>query len=287
MRQREAELDALGVQVVVVTFQSGFLVDVYIRETELRWPILVDKSLELYQSYGMGRGRWLNIWVPATWWAYLKLLVRGRRLPLSSVKGLPADGSSADVNQPYAIVDPMTKKELAIIDTTGQITSLTEQEANILVTKKELIVRRTNLDTRSLPFDPDIDFTLDQHKVTRWLNTLRRVTAVWIYPLALLGSWFFRVIQMLIYALIGLQFARILQSRRTYDSLLRLSAVAVTPAIIVQTILGVAEIQIPMPGLCYFLAAMCCLFFGIKSAALSAEAASEEDSGSPGMTHIE
>ncbi|MCH8216703.1 MAG: DUF1189 family protein [Planctomycetes bacterium] len=206
------------------------------------------------------------------------------QIPQITVAGGEA---SADVNQPYAIVDPMTKKELAIIDTTGQITSLTEQEANILVTKKELIVRRTNLDTRSLPFDPDIDFTLDQHKVTRWLNTLRRVTAVWIYPLALLGSWFFRVIQLLIYALIGLQFARSLHSRRTYDSLLRLSAVAVTPAIIVNTILGVAAIQIPMPGLCYFLAAMCCLYFGIKSAALSAEAASEEDSGSPGMTHIE
>ena len=194
---------------------------------------------------------------------------------------------STDVNQPYTIVDPKTQKELAIIDTTGQILTLTEQEANVLVTKKELIVRRSDLDTRSLRFDPDFDFTLDQHKVTRWLDTLQRVTAVWIYPLALLGSWFFRVIQLLIYALIGLQFARILQSRRTYDSLLRLSAIAVTPPIIVQTILGVAGIQIPMPGLCYFLAAMCCLFFGIKSAALSPEAKSEEEGGSSGMTHIE
>ncbi len=193
----------------------------------------------------------------------------------------------ADVIQPYTIVDPKTQKALAIIDTTGQITSLTEQEANVLVTQKELIVRRTHLDTRSLSFDPNFDFTLDQHKVTRWLDTMRRVTAVWIYPLALLGSWFLRVIQLLIYALIGLQFARSLHSRRTYDSLLRLSAVAVTPAIIVNTILGVANIQIPMPGLCYFLAAMCCLYFGIRSAALSAEAASEEDGGSPGMTHIE
>ena len=94
MRQREAELDALHVQVVVVTFQSGLLVDAYIRETELRWPILIDKSLELYQAYGMERGRWQDIWGPATWWTYLKLLVRGRRLQRVS-----ADGSSADVNQ--------------------------------------------------------------------------------------------------------------------------------------------------------------------------------------------
>lgn len=195
--------------------------------------------------------------------------------------------ASTDVNQPYIIVDPKTLKELAIIDTTGQIVTLTEQEANVLVTKKELIVRRGDLDTRSLRFDPNFDFTLDQHIVTGWLGTLRRVAAVLIYPVALLGSWFFRVIQLLIYALIGLQFTRILQSRRTYDSLLRLSAVAITPAIIVQTILGVADIQIPMPGLCYFLATMCCLYFGIRSAALSVEENSKEDGGSSGMSHIE
>ena len=110
---------------------------------------------------------------------------------------------------------------------------------------------------------------------------------MFIYPVALLGSWFFRVIQVLIYALIGLQFARILQSRRTYNALLRLSVVAITPAIIVQTILDMAEIQIPMPGLCYFLATMCCLYFGIRSAALSVEENSKEDGSSSGMTHIE
>lgn len=206
------------------------------------------------------------------------------QIPLISIAGGEA---STDVNQPYTIVDPKTLKELAIIDTTGQIVTLTEQEANVLVTKKELIVRRSDLDTRSLRFDPNFDFTLDQYIVTGWLGTLRRVVGMFIYPVALLGSWFFRVIQVLIYALIGLQFARILQSRRTYNALLRLSVVAITPAIMVQTILDMAEIQIPMPGLCYFLATMCCLYFGIRSAALSVEENSEEDGGSTGISHIE
>ena len=89
MRQREGDLEALSAQVAVVTFQGGFLVDAYVRETKLRWPILLDESLELYRSYGMERGRWQDIWGPATWWTYLKLLLRGRRL----------QRSSADVNQ--------------------------------------------------------------------------------------------------------------------------------------------------------------------------------------------
>ena len=89
LRQHENELEELDVRVAVVTFQGGFLVNAYVRETELRWPILLDESLELYRSYGMERGRWQDIWGPATWWTYLKLLLRGRRLQTSD----------ADVNQ--------------------------------------------------------------------------------------------------------------------------------------------------------------------------------------------
>ena len=75
--------------VAVVTFQGGVLVDEYIRETGINWPIMPDKSLELYRAYGMGRGSWWDIWGPATWGAYLKLLFRGHRL----------EKPAADVNQ--------------------------------------------------------------------------------------------------------------------------------------------------------------------------------------------
>ncbi len=98
MRQYEAELEALDVRVAVITFQTGFLVDAYIRETELRWPVLIDDALELYRSYGIGRGGWQDIWGPATWWVYLKLLLRGRKLR----------PSATDVNQlgGDVLVDP-------------------------------------------------------------------------------------------------------------------------------------------------------------------------------------
>ncbi len=99
MRQYEAELEALDVRVAVVTFQTGFLVDAYIRETQLRWPVLIDDALELYRSYGIGRGGWQDIWGPATWWVYLKLLLRGRKLQPSAM----------DVNQlgGDVLVDPV------------------------------------------------------------------------------------------------------------------------------------------------------------------------------------
>ena len=93
MRQNEEKLDALAVRVVVVTFQGGPLVDEYVRETGIAWPILMDESLGLYRGYGMGTGRWWNIWGFSTWAAYLGLLLRGRRLkkPTADVSQLGGD----------------------------------------------------------------------------------------------------------------------------------------------------------------------------------------------------
>lgn len=46
-----------------------------------------------------------------------------------------------DITQPYAIIDPASGKELAIIDTTGELKSLENTEANLLLTKTSLIIR--------------------------------------------------------------------------------------------------------------------------------------------------
>jgi hypothetical protein len=80
LRQQAEELNALGVRVLVVTFEGGPIAENYVRQTNLPWPVLIDESRSLYQAYGMERGRFWEIWGPASWWIYLKLLFRGRRL---------------------------------------------------------------------------------------------------------------------------------------------------------------------------------------------------------------
>ncbi|MCP4784114.1 MAG: hypothetical protein GY903_22825 [Fuerstiella sp.] len=93
MREHENEIEALGIKVVIVTFEAGLLAQAYIRETNLRWALLVDEPRDLYSAYGMERGRWWDILGPAAWWVYAKLLVRGRRLrnPSGDVKQLGGD----------------------------------------------------------------------------------------------------------------------------------------------------------------------------------------------------
>jgi alkyl-hydroperoxide reductase/thiol specific antioxidant family protein len=89
LRQRETEIESLGLAVVVVTFQAGPLVEAYVRQTGLKWPILIDPTLSLYRACGMERGMWWDIWGPATMWTYFKLMARGRR----------PHGPAGDINQ--------------------------------------------------------------------------------------------------------------------------------------------------------------------------------------------
>jgi hypothetical protein len=79
LRRREDEIERLGLRVLVVTFEAREAADAYVRETRLPWPLLLDPSRTLYAAYGMARGRWWQIWGPATWWIYARLIARGRR----------------------------------------------------------------------------------------------------------------------------------------------------------------------------------------------------------------
>lgn len=89
LRQQEEELAKREVEVLVVSFEAGLMAQAYVEDTELRWPILVDESRELYRAYGMLHGSRWDLWGPKTWLVYAKLLLRGRRL----------QSSSADVSQ--------------------------------------------------------------------------------------------------------------------------------------------------------------------------------------------
>ena len=67
-------------KIAVITFESDFLARSYVAETSLTWPLLVDTSRETYRKYGMLTSSFRDLWGPKTWWAYLRLLMKGERL---------------------------------------------------------------------------------------------------------------------------------------------------------------------------------------------------------------
>ena len=174
--------------------------------------------------------------------------------------------ASIEEPQPYYIKDPETGRPLMIIDTTGKITSLAETEAAVLLTKTEGMVRKSEMETRTFSLAQMGDITLNQGLIWELLTGTKKLLFPMLYPFAILGSFMFRIAQALIYGAIGMLFAFMFHSQKPYDALLRLAVVAVTPAIIIKTLVNLFGIVIPVPALWYFLIATGYLFFGVKAA---------------------
>lgn len=171
-----------------------------------------------------------------------------------------------DQPQPYTIYDPETGETLVVIDTTGTITSLEQTDARALVTARQAIFQKSAIETRSFSFENVDRYTLDQEKITRWLGTVKTWAALALYPLCILGSFAYRIVQVLIYACIGLLLTSLCKGKLPFEALLRLSVVAITPAIIIGTLLDATTIELPLAGLWFFLLAMGYLLFGIRAA---------------------
>ena len=165
--------------------------------------------------------------------------------------------------QPYYIKDPDSDEPLAIIDTTGQIESLEDTDAFCLLTGNKVITKKSEFENRTYDLSNVKAFVVDSERITGWLQIGRKFLAVVIYPFVLLGYYMYRIVQALIYAAIGLLFASFCKTTLSYTALIRLAVVAVTPCIIVGTILGLTDTSIP-PFL-YLVAALVYLFFAVKS----------------------
>jgi hypothetical protein len=169
--------------------------------------------------------------------------------------------------QPYYIKDPQNGDVLAIIDTTGTIKSLEDPNAICLLTKTNIMWRQVEFETRTIDLSEVKNFVLDSERIMGWLHTARKFLIIIIYPFALLGSYLYRIVQALIYAAVGLLFALWCKVTLSYATLLRLAVVAVTPCVLVKTILGIAGVHLPYAGLIYLVAALAYLFFGVHATA--------------------
>ncbi len=172
--------------------------------------------------------------------------------------------ASIDAPEPYYIKDPESDEILVIIDTTGAINSLDDREAMVLMTRTKVIFQESKRQSRTFRFAEVDEFTLDQAKIMRWLNTAKKFLVLAVYPLVVLGSFLFRIIQVLIYAAIGMLFALWCKEKLSYVAMLRLAIIAVTPCIVVETVLGAAKLHPPI-GVWYFLVTLGYLGFGVKA----------------------
>ena len=170
---------------------------------------------------------------------------------------------SIDEPEPYFIKD--TDGAVMIIDTTGQFTSLNETEARILLMKTKIIIRESQTETRIIDLSQVNNLLIDQSLINSWLEVLRDWFAIVIYPFAVLFSFVYRVVQALIYAAIGILMAKMLRTALTYQSLISLAIVAITPALFLDTILNFMYMAGPFWNLISFIISMGLLFYAVKA----------------------
>jgi hypothetical protein len=173
---------------------------------------------------------------------------------------------SIDRPVPFAIVVPDSGTPLLVIDTSGSITSFEQTPALALLTRNKFMYRKTDgNETRIYDLSKIDDFTLDRDRVNGWVQAFRKYFATLAYPVVLVSSFTYRVLQMLLYAAIGMLFVKMLKAPLDYLTLLRLASVSITPVIVLSTLQVLTGIHIPAFWLICFVIAMGYLFFAIKS----------------------
>jgi hypothetical protein len=181
---------------------------------------------------------------------------------------------STDVETPYYIDAPRepanrmnrSSQYLAVIDLTGKYKTLEDVSADILLTKHSLAMRNRPTEVRTYDLSGIDDFSVDSARIHGWMDSSRVFVAPGFYVFVLLFSFFYRVVQNLLYAAIGLGFACSLNVALEYPALMRLAAVAVTPPMILNEAVQLASTNIPAWSLICLAMAMGYLYFGVKSA---------------------
>ena len=154
-----------------------------------------------------------------------------------------------DRPMPFVILDRGSGKEIVVVDTTGQITSLDGLEAGVLVTADRVQFRRSASETRMFTLTGVDSLTLTPAKARRWLTLLSTWATPCVAPFVFGGMFVFRLIQLLVFALVGLLVARLAHARLDWSQVMRLTAVALTPALVLDPMIDLSRVRLPGRGL--------------------------------------
>jgi hypothetical protein len=173
--------------------------------------------------------------------------------------------ASIKEKQPFLIKDPDTGETVIIIDTTGQVRSLENSKALVLLTNKKLLLKSAGTEQTLLEMRQFKDSTVTRSLVFEWLESFTEWFAFMFYPFAVIFSFIMRIAEVLILALIGFMFSRVMRVGHNYQTIIRLCAIAMTPLMIFDGITTFFNIDVFMPLVTDLLMASGYLIFAIRS----------------------
>lgn len=166
---------------------------------------------------------------------------------------------------PYTIYDKKNKTPFAVIDTTGKTTSLDNTSAYVLVTKNMLILRVAEKEVRSLPLSDVSDVIITRKLIYDWIDVFKNFIIALLFPLMLLISFGFHIVQVILLSFLGGNFAKYFNVNLDFRALMRLSAVAFTPPVLLEAVHAILDIPYPYSSFLSFIIAAGYLYYAIGS----------------------
>ncbi len=178
--------------------------------------------------------------------------------------------------QPFVINLPDDEEPFLVIDTRQSQASAAEFVAPVVLQADRMIIDNQG-EVRSYPFENIEHFQLDKAELYAWSDKLIAIVKPLAYLPLLGGEFIYRALQAVIYAVGGLVFAAWLKVRLPYGVLLRVTCVALTPGIVLGTLLAWLGISFGLLGMVLFLLSQGYLFFAIQSLAQGIDSTPPED----------
>jgi hypothetical protein len=135
-----------------------------------------------------------------------------------------------------------------------------------LLTRSRLLAQLGTGQSRVIDLQPIDRLTLTREDIAAWLQTSLRWAPLALYPLMVLFSYCLRTLQILIYGGIGLVLAMLLKRPLSFGAAVSVAVMAMTPVIMVDTLIMLLKIHLPLWGVGSFVMAFAYLFFGIHAA---------------------
>ena len=132
-----------------------------------------------------------------------------------------------------------------IIDTTGSMNYIDDDQVVALLTENALIVRRGAKAFNTIDLSSVTDVHMNQHIANQWLQTAKGSIAPLSYGLFLMLSYVFAVMVMLLAAVVGLILSLAMHGTLNFASALRVATVAATPSIILITVSAAVGFTMP------------------------------------------
>lgn len=165
--------------------------------------------------------------------------------------------------KPYIIKLPDSDKNLAVIDTTGQYANLSQAQSEILVTKTDIITQSKANEIRTDKLPQTLNMVIEPESTRVWIGKYLYFFWIPLFLMVWIASYVYRIIQALIYGIIGKIFSVMVDAPLSYPHIVQIAMVAVTPAIVISTVLDFMAITVPYEFLLYFLLTMFYLLLGV------------------------